>query len=454
NYQANVALGAAQSLTSKLVPGPRHPENRSPLVSAARLLAGAVELRLSRGMSAQGEGRSGLQLAASIGEVLELCRAAPELRDRLPGLGKLAAQFCRQALEQVALSAESSEFDATVAMDGLVALADNLEEEIARVGALAAQLSAYVPNGSDGLTQLEDTIRQRTAVALRRRVRTSYLNRKTKQGELLETLSTDSRRLAQLERSIARLSPTETGVREELLGPLGADYAAQAFTQAQFDRIDALARQVQNVMETLRREGISAERAVEQTKGVLEQRLSSYAASNKAPQVVQPGAPTVASGAAYEQYRGTIANKAKDGELVALLQMDAQLVGVPSGSATTFLSENIKKAVAVSELQSLQVRVRYLRSWLTQLLDGLPAPEDLKQRTQAEQVLDKLVKSRFPTVALREGELLRLQSALMPLMSQPGEIGENAKALHDVVEGMNQDFTAFSKRLLEVRSQL
>lgn len=455
NYQAQVAVNAATALMQKLVPGPRHPENRSPLVSAARLLANAVQLRLSRGMAAQGEGRSGVMLSQSVGLTLELCRAVPELRDRLPGLAAQAAQFCKQALEQVALSAESSEFDATVALDGLSALADNLEEEIARVGALATQLSAYASNASDGLIELEQDVRQRTAAALRRRVRSAYLGRKPKPGELLETLSTDSRRLAQLERGIARLFSKETGVRQELLGPLGAAYAAEAFTQVQFDRIDALARAVQSVMETLRREGISAERAVAETRAVIEKRVEGYAnVAAKATDAPQPPGQAVQSGEAYQQYRNVLGAKAKDGDFAALLQLDAALSGVAPGQASAFLSQAVKSSVATGELLAIKLRVQYLRSWLTQLLQSLPDPDKVQRRAQADEVLDRLVKSRFPMVALREGELLRLQAALAPLREYGGEISESAKSLASTIHGITSDFTSFSKRLLEIRSRV
>ncbi len=49
NFQAGLASITAQRLLVKLVPGPRHLENRAPLLMAARGLISAVEQRLARG---------------------------------------------------------------------------------------------------------------------------------------------------------------------------------------------------------------------------------------------------------------------------------------------------------------------------------------------------------------------------------------------------------------------
>lgn len=74
-----VASALARSLRDKLVPGPRHPDNRAPLVRHAQTLAIAFEQRLARGLA---DGRAGAALLGSLGDALELVRAVPELAGR------------------------------------------------------------------------------------------------------------------------------------------------------------------------------------------------------------------------------------------------------------------------------------------------------------------------------------------------------------------------------------
>ncbi|RKG87095.1 MULTISPECIES: AAA family ATPase, partial [Corallococcus] len=51
NWQAGVVSSTARGVLGKLVPGPRHGQNRAPLLVAARALVAALEQRLSRGMA-------------------------------------------------------------------------------------------------------------------------------------------------------------------------------------------------------------------------------------------------------------------------------------------------------------------------------------------------------------------------------------------------------------------
>ena len=87
-----------------------------------------------------------------------------------------------------------------------------------------------------------------------------------------------------------------------------------------------------------------------------------------------------------------------------------------------------REALAQAELASLAGRVRFLRSWLSQLLGSLPAPEDMNGKADADRAFDKLVKSRFPMLATKEGELVKLQAALNRLLDEPGELAQ-ARAL-------------------------
>ena len=52
---------------------------------------------------------------------------------------------------------------------------------------------------------------------------------------------------------------------------------------------------------------------------------------------------------------------------------------------------------------------------------SLPAPEEMSGRNEADKAFDKLVKSRFPMLATKEGELVRLQAGVARLVDEPGE---------------------------------
>jgi hypothetical protein len=110
--------------------------------------------------------------------------------------------------------------------------------------------------------------------------------------------------------------------------------------------------------------------------------------------------------------------------------------------------------VAQAEFVFLQTRIKFLRSWLTQLLTALPAPDSLTQKVEVDKTFERLVRSRFPLLALKEGELVRLKGSVDVLGSMPGDLGEHARKLGAQLRGIDDDFTRFSKQLLELRASL
>lgn len=117
-----------------------------------------------------------------------------------------------------------------------------------------------------------------------------------------------------------------------------------------------------------------------------------------------------------------------------------------------FISDTVRAAVAEAELSFLQSRIKYLRSWLTQLLSALPAPEALNGRPDAERTFERLVRSRFPLLALKEGELVRLKATLGMLETLPGALGDSARKLSAQLRGIDEDFGRFSRQVLERRT--
>ncbi|WP_240360708.1 AAA family ATPase [Pyxidicoccus caerfyrddinensis] len=454
NWQPGLVSNTAKALLAKLVPGPRHAQNRAPLLVAARALVAALEQRLARGMSGQGEGRGGLALLSSFRDALELCRTIPELRANFAPLCEATARFLGGALEMIALSAESVDFEDGLKLEGLVGLADNLEEELSQTTELAGQLAEGAPAALERLRVAEVAVRRRVVSALRRRAALAFQGSTGRsRKEPLEALSADSRRLTQLEHSLAALDPSQAGLKQELLLPLGLAYARDVLGTTPFERIEQYGRAVQSVAENLRREGLSAELVMAECRDLIETRLREHARLlTREVASPPPQATAVLNGDAYVFYRGEFSARAPDGELAALLGLDGQLTVTRSGAAPGFLSENVRAAVAQAELSFVHSRVKYLRSWLTQLLTSLPAPDTLSEKAEAERTVDRLVRSRFPMLALKEGELVRLRGVLSLLGSMPGDLGESARRLEGQLRGIDEDFGRFSRQVLERRS--
>jgi MoxR-like ATPase len=454
NFQSGTVSSTAQRLRGKLVPGPRHPDNRMALLGAARGLLSVVEQRLARGAFESTEAREGLAVFTVLAETVELCRQVPELRQRLPALCDAVARFLLQALELMALNAESLAFDEAVMLEALVRLADDVSEELGRVGELLALLSEGSSGAVVRLRTAESEARRRAVAALRQRATSAFPGSRGRRDPL-DALSADSRRLTQLEQALCKLDPAQRGFKQELLQPLGSAYARDVLSTAPFERIDQFSRTVQAVAENLRREGMAPEPVFTECRELIEERLREYVRSIGREVASPPPAPHAAvSGEAYNFYRGDFSAQLRDGELAALLGLDGQLAFARSASSATFLSDAIRDAVARVEMSFVQTRLKYLRSWLTQLLTALPAPQSAQNRASADQIFDRLVKSRFPLLVLKQGELVRIKGVLGLLIAMPGELGDSARKLEGVLRGIDDDFTRFSKQLLALRASL
>jgi hypothetical protein len=210
------------------------------------------------------------------------------------------------------------------------------------------------------------------------------------------------------------------------------------------------------VAENLRQEGLPPEAVIAECREVIEQRLVEHARTLAREVASPPPAPSaVINGDAYTFYRNSFSVRAPDGELAALLGLDNQLSFARPQSAASFLSDGVRQAVAQAELVFAHTRIKYLRSWLTQLLTALlPELEALKGKAEAERTFERLVRSRFPLLALKEGELVRLRSVLGTLGAMEGELGEAARKLSQQLRGIDEDFGRFSKRVLEMRTTL
>ncbi|WNG16258.1 AAA family ATPase [Cystobacter fuscus] len=453
-FQPGIVASTARRLHGKLVPGPRHSDNRVALLAAARGLLASVEQRLSRGPIEGSEPRAGEALFSAILETLSLCRHVPELTPRMPAVCEAIHRFSLQALELMALQSESLAFDESVSLDPLVGLADNLADELGQVGELLALLAESSSGAVPHLRTAEAETRRRAVAAFRQRAERIFPGPRGRRDPL-DALSADSSRLAQLEHALCRLDASQRGLKQQLLEPLGFDYAREVFGTVPFERIDQLSRTVQAVAENLRREGLAPEPVFVECRDILETRLREYV-QGISREVATPltAAQTAVNGEAYNFYRGSFSKQIPDGEFSALLGLEGQLAFARSPSTAFFLSDALRDAVARVELSFVQARLKYLRSWLTQLLTTLPAPQSAQTRAAADQIFDRLVRSRFPMLALKEGELVRLKGVLGVVMGLSGELGESARKLQGVLLGIDDDFSRFSKQLLELRASL
>lgn len=461
SFQPGMAATIAQRLRSKLVPGPRHTQNRQALLVAARALVAGMERRLARGLASSQaqspqDGRGGLQLITAFRDTLELCRSVPELRSHLAPMCGATARLLEQMLEMIVSSAEGVEFEDGLKIEGLVGLADNLEEEISQASELSALLSEEAPDAMARLRTAEAEARRRVGTALRRRAVSAFQSPRAGKREPFETLTADSRRLTQLEHSLHELEPSLPGLKQELLLPLGLAYAREVLSSTPFERIEQFARAVQMVAENLRQEGLAPEAILLECRAIIESRITEHARTLSR-DVASP-APTPASilsGEAYTFYRSTFSVRVPDGEFAALQGLNHQLASATPEPAVAFLSAGVLHAVAQAELVFVHTRIKYLRSWLTQLLSTLlPELETLKARAEAERTFERLVRSRFPLLALKEGEVVRLRGVLGALSAMDGELGEAAGRLALQLSGIDEDFGRFSKRVLELRSSL
>ncbi|WNG58725.1 AAA domain-containing protein [Archangium gephyra] len=454
NFQPGIVTTTAQRLRAKLVPGPRHPDNRVALLGAARGLLSVVEQRMTRGPIEGAEARAGTAMFTALSETVELCRQVTELRQRLPALSDAVSRFLLQALELIALNAESLAFDEAVKLDTLGSFTDNVSDELGQVGELLALLAEGSSSVVARLRAAEAEARGRAVSALRQRATSAYPGSRGRRDPL-DALAADSRQLSQLEQALCKLDPAQRGLKQELLQPIGSAYAKDVLTTTPFERIDQFSRTVQTVAENLRREGLAPEPVLAECRELLEGRLREYVRNIGREVASPPPAPHAAvSGEAYNFYRGDFSTQIRDGEYASLLGLDGQLAFARPASATSFLSNEIRDAVARVELAFVQTRLKYLRSWLTQLLTELPAPKTVQRRPQADQIFDRLVKSRFPLLALKEGELVRIKGMLDVLIAVSGELGESARKLDNVRRGIDDDFTRFSKELLDMRASL
>ncbi len=479
------ALTLARELKAKLVPGPRHAENRPAPVAAARLLAMSTQARLQRRPS--GADARPQALLPAVTAVLELARSAPELSDLFPGLLAAVEETCGFELERIAQAAEGGALEEEQKWDAMCASAVALDDELKAVRLLAELLSSLQPERGGRLVAEELRARQRAAAALRELLARTFhagrvaahadpearkraapdaavplpaveasegllrVGRAAFGAEPIRTLDQAARRLAEAERAVALLSPEAAGLRRELLEPLAAQHVAGVLRHAPFRRIEQLTLICQQLAESLRREGLPAEQLLAAHSPLLDERLREHCKALSA--AAQAAPPAAGEGEAHQLYRKRFTGaQVPDGESLALAGLEERLKN--GHTPPQRLAEDVRRAVAQAELDSLAQRVRFLQSWYQQIQAQLPKPQELTRRADAEKAFDRLVKSRFPLLAVKEGELARLRASAGALRPLAGELGERAGALQSALQRLAEDFGHLSRQLLDARMQL
>lgn len=451
NFQGERAAAAASELAAQLSPGPRHPANRAALLSAAELLVTASVQRARRGIGGQGEGRGGSAVLDAFREVLDLTRKVPELAVSVATLVESTGKYCRQALEMTALSAESTEYDDALKLDGLVAVVRRIEDELEGVrtflGALALEDAALAAK----LLQLEKQTRVRAAASLRRRIPALFRNAAPADAETLETLRADAHRLATLETLLGQLSGSPEALRAALLLPRAVRFSSALISSSHFKRLEELAALLTHAAQGLAREGLPPAQVFAQCRQHLDERISRWVEEQtQASQVPAMNPARAPTGEAYVDYRGAFTSESVDGELAAVTDLEQLLSADPTVAE---LTHRLRNAVAATELDRAAGRVRYLNQWLGALMGQLPDPRALKTRSEANQAFAALVKSRLPLLAVKEGELLRIGGSLQALRSLAGIPGEQAQAIAHDLQALSETFGHFSKTLLDLRAR-
>ncbi len=434
-----VASTTARALRDKLVPGPRHPDNRKLLLRGAEFLATGLEARLQQGVGA--EGRGGVAMLGSVGDVMELIARVPEIKARLPAIARQVNEFCHQSASTIALSAEGSEFDDKLGLDAVTGLAMNLGEELDRVGELQQLASSHSSEQHEALRKHFAACRERTGVALRRRA-TRALAQPT-QGRKLEPLAqltADGRKLRDLERALVALSPAHAGLRAESLAPVAEQYARTVLGQG-FERLQQVQAWLQTVSDDLQREGASSDVAIRACAPELEKRIFAWAQKLAGAPALVPDPNRLFSGEAHNQYRTQLSAQAIEGEVAAFARISERL----KSAGTTGLGEELRHQLSSVEFQSVQVRVGFLQAWW----EGIRAAIDgkaLKSPGDADKAFDALVRSRYPQLVTREAELVRLVAAA-DRIGNPAALAP----LRKLALELQDDFARLSRTLLDAR---
>lgn len=450
SLEPSVAAEALASLRKKLVPGPRHGANRSALLSMVRTVVQTFLKTWDGGAQWPSGTKQGTALLGALDAALLLSDEIPELRDDLPAVSAACSRLLGQVHERVALVAEAAELVAEVQLDELAGVASSLALELKQLSAITTRLLLLAPDHAADLREREVTSRRRTATALRRRATIAFQHRPDRSARR-EDLAAAARSLRAFEGALRALDPTQAGVNQELLEPIARVHAQRVLSDARFTRLEEYARVVQGVVESLRKEGVAPGPVLASCTELIERRLLLHArALQRIPELHPPTTSAALQGEAYTAYREHTSRLAPDGELSGLDSVAAELA---AAAVPTSLSASVREAVANAELASLEARAGLLRSWLDAVLASLPSVAQLRDRAEAERGLDRLVRSRFPLLTMREGELMRLSTRLSAIVRERGAVGEEAQRVGELVSDIGENLASVSQRLLGARAE-
>lgn len=421
------AATLAAKLHRHLVPGPRHEEHRPLLLRAAQSLTGVLETRLQHPPDSQESDRPA-QVAAILA-VLELTRGVPELREHAASLGQSIAAFAHQSAGMIALGADAATFDESLGLEQLAQKAKGLSSDADAIMQLAQSMSVQHLR-----TALTDSKRE-AAKTLRRLV-----ERRLSTGASAQ-LGVEGRRLAAVEQSLVQLDSSHTGLRQALLLPSAVVTVRTAITSPAL-KLAALELHVRAAVDELRAEGLEPSQVSEAIRQQLIDRIGQIVAELKPrADVTPPSTGTVLSGEAYGTYRQALGTTTLDGELRALRELE-RLCGaiVPS---------NMVDAVTSAELSSLEARVEYLETWMIRLTEALPRPP--VKRQAADEAFAMLIHSRFPLLATRDGELLRLATSFDAFAVEEGSKAQRAQRAGGRVAALGLQLRELTEALLAAR---
>jgi hypothetical protein len=147
------------------------------------------------------------------------------------------------------------------------------------------------------------------------------------------------------------------------------------------------------------------------------------------------------NGKAWSSYRALV--DTSEGEWLALRRVNSLLTRYQQAP----LSQHVTDAVTHLELSAVIRRMAYLDSWHAELMRQIPKISELVSKSKADKVFDAFVKSKFPYLVTREGELAKLETRIRSLV----ELGISAQSQLSQLSELAEDFGHYSHALLEAR---
>jgi len=425
-----------EALSGALRPGPRHRANRLSLLTAARSALLSLRQLLRRELR-PGTGPSGGATLCALRQGLALIGEVEDLCDERQATSSEARAWLSQVMHLCAAGLEARALEGGHALPELEALARRLSQEVPELESLELTLGRLDGDPGGAVADL----RRRLGRALRTCVREAFQSLPEEEGE-------GPAALRSLEPLLTAVDPGLGRLREELVEPLLRRRSLQALASLPEEQLESLTRGVRAVLNDYARQQFSPGPLLSALSPLVRRRLEERASAlegQRLESALRPPA-TLFDASLYGDYVNRFSGTIADGEGAALDELSRLL---EEAGARDPVPVALRERLVERELCALEARAGYLAGWFEQLLSALPAPSQVGSAREARETLDRLVKSHFPLLALREGELFRLSSGAARLHAARASRDERTGTLRARVIGLQRQLEAFGQGLLD-----